>query len=46
MTAVVGPSGSGKTTFLNFLSGRQDESQMFRNYCHYYINDTEIEDVT
>ena len=45
ITAIVGPSGSGKTTFLNYLSGRQDNSQMFRTYCDYYLNETKIKNV-
>lgn len=45
MTAIVGPSGCGKTTLLNFLSGRQARSQMFKNYAHFFINNSEIEDV-
>ena len=42
MTAIIGPSGSGKTTLMNFLSCRQNESQMFRNYCQFYMNNTKI----
>ena len=45
MTAIVGPSGSGKTTLINYLAGRQNESQMFRSYCRYYINGSKIENV-
>lgn len=45
LTAIVGPSGSGKTTFLNFLAGRQDNSQVFRNYCNYYLNNAKIANV-
>jgi len=45
MTAIIGPSGSGKTTLMNFLSGRQDTSQMFKTYCKYYIDDTEIDSI-
>ena len=45
ITAVVGPSGSGKTTFLNFLACRQNNSQMFKNHCDYYLNNTAIKDV-
>ena len=45
MTAIIGPSGSGKTTLMNYLSGRQNESQMFRSYCNYYINGAKIDNV-
>ena len=45
MTAIVGPSGSGKTTLMNYLSGRQNSSQSFKTFCHYYINKTEIDDI-
>ena len=45
ITAIVGPSGSGKTTFLNFLACRQNNSQIFKNYCDYYLNNTKILDV-
>lgn len=45
MTAIVGPSGSGKTTLMNYLSGRQNTSQSFKTFCHYYINQTEIDDI-
>jgi ABC-type multidrug transport system ATPase subunit/ABC-type multidrug transport system permease subunit len=46
MTAIIGPSGSGKTTMMNYLSGRQDYSQNFKTFCHYYINKTEINDIS
>ena len=46
MTAIVGPSGSGKTTMMNYLSGRQDNSQAFRTYCNYFLNDERIEDIS
>lgn len=45
MTAIIGPSGSGKTTLMNYLTGRQNESQMFRSYCRYYINGSKIDNV-
>lgn len=45
ITAIIGPSGSGKTTFVNYLSGRQDTSQMFRTHCDYYLNGSKIKDV-
>ena len=45
MAAIIGPSGCGKTTFMNFLSGRQEKSQNFHNYAHYFINDKEIENI-
>lgn len=45
MTAIVGPSGSGKTTLMNFLAGRQDESQKFRNYAEYYLNGHRVQDL-
>ena len=38
LTAVVGPSGSGKTTLVNFLSGRQENSQMFLTSGSYFLN--------
>ena len=46
MVAIVGPSGSGKTTLMNFMSGRQNTSQAFKNFGHYFINNTEILDVS
>ena len=46
MTAIIGPSGSGKTTLMNFLAGRQNESQQFKNFAHYFINNTEIQDIS
>ena len=45
MTAIIGPSGSGKTTLMNFLAGRQDNSQNFLTYCDYYINNTKIDSI-
>ena len=45
MTAIIGPSGSGKTTLMNYLSGRQNESQMFRTYCKYYLNNSPVQNV-
>lgn len=45
LTAIVGPSGSGKTTLLNFLSGRQDTSQLFRTHCNYFLNGAQIQNV-
>ena len=45
MTAIIGPSGSGKTTMMNFLAGRQNESQMFLSHCDYYINGAKIDNV-
>lgn len=45
MTAIIGPSGSGKTTLMNFLSGRQDNSQSFENYCQYYLNNVRIKNI-
>lgn len=46
MTAIVGPSGCGKTTLLNFLSGRQNTSQMFRTYCDFFLNGQRIKDIS
>lgn len=45
MTAIIGPSGSGKTTLMNYLSGRQNESQAFKTYCHYFLNNSRIKNV-
>lgn len=46
MTAIIGSSGAGKTTLLNFLAGRQDQSQEFSNHYEYYVNNTQIEDIS
>lgn len=45
MTAIVGPSGSGKTTLMNYLAGRNNESQGFNTHCRYFINGTKIDNV-
>lgn len=45
MTAIIGPSGCGKTTMMNFLAGRQTESQTFLSYCNYMINGSKINNV-
>ncbi len=42
MTAIVGPSGSGKTTLMNFMAGRQENSQTFLTSCRYYLNKARV----
>ena len=46
LNAVVGPSGSGKTTFLNYLSSRQDSSQMFQNSSDFFVNGNKVTDLS
>ena len=44
LVAIVGPSGAGKTTLMNFVAGRQSNTN-FKTYCRFYLNNSRIEDI-